>query len=39
LVKRYSAGLAAAIVCGQRTVTARLTAGGAGRFAAATLIP
>ncbi|MDQ2968671.1 MAG: hypothetical protein M3R37_10195 [Actinomycetota bacterium] len=38
-VKRYSAGLAAALVCGQRTVTARFTAGGAGRFAAATLIP
>jgi hypothetical protein len=39
VVKRYSAGLAAALVCGQRTVTARFTAGGAGRFAAATLIP
>ena len=39
VVKRYSAGLAAALVCGQRTVTARLTAGGAGRYAAATLIP
>jgi hypothetical protein len=39
LVKRYSAGLSAAIVCGQRTVKARFTAGGAGRFAAATLIP
>ncbi|MGZ8707051.1 MAG: hypothetical protein ACXW0R_06670 [Gaiellaceae bacterium] len=38
-VKRYSAGLAAGLVCGQRTVTARFTAGGAGRFAAATLIP
>ena len=38
-VKRYSAGLAAALVCGQRTVTARFTAGGAGRYAAATLIP
>ena len=38
-VKRYSAGLAAALVCGQRKVTARFTAGGAGRFAAATLIP
>jgi hypothetical protein len=38
-VKRYSAGLAAGLVCGQRTVTARFTAGGAGRYAAATLIP
>jgi hypothetical protein len=38
-VKRYSAGLAAALVCGQRKVTARFTAGGKGRFAAATLIP
>ena len=38
-VKRYSAGLAAGLVCGQRKVTARFTAGGAGRFAAATLIP
>ena len=38
-VKRFSAGLAAALVCGQRTVTARFTAGAAGRFAAATLIP
>jgi hypothetical protein len=39
LVKRYSAALSAAIVCGQRTVMARFTAGGAGRYAAATLIP
>lgn len=38
-VKRYSAGVSAALVCGQRTVTARFTAGGAGPFAAATLIP
>ncbi|MDQ2910342.1 MAG: hypothetical protein M3R39_04905 [Actinomycetota bacterium] len=38
-IKRYSSGVAAALVCGQRTVTARFTAGGAGRFAAATLIP
>jgi hypothetical protein len=38
-VKRYSAGLAAGLVCGQRTVTARFSAGGAGRFAAATLTP
>lgn len=39
LVKRYSARLAAGLVCGQRKVTVRFTAGGAGRFAAATLIP
>ncbi len=39
VVKRYSAGLAAGLVCGQRKVTARFTAGGAGRFAAATLVP
>jgi hypothetical protein len=39
IVKRYSTGLSAALVCGQRTVTARFTAGGAGRFAGATLIP
>jgi hypothetical protein len=38
-VKRYSAGVSAALVCGQRSVTARFTAGGAGRFAAATIIP
>ena len=38
-VERYSAGLEAALVCGQRTVTARFTAGGAGRYTAATLIP
>jgi hypothetical protein len=38
-IKRYSAGVAAALVCGERTVTARLTAGAAGRFAAATTIP
>lgn len=38
-VKRYSAGVSAALVCGQRKVTARFTAGGAGRFAAAALIP
>jgi hypothetical protein len=38
-VKRYSAGVSAALVCGQRTVTAHVTAGGAGPFAAATLIP
>jgi hypothetical protein len=39
VVKRLSAGLAAGLVCGQRTVTARFTAGGAGRYAAGTLIP
>jgi hypothetical protein len=39
VVKRYSAGLSAGLVCGQRTVTARFTAGGAGRYAGATLIP
>jgi hypothetical protein len=39
VVKRYSAGLSAALVCGQRTVTARFTAGGAGRYAGATLSP
>jgi hypothetical protein len=39
VVKRYSAGLAAGLVCGQRTVTARFTAGGVGRYAAGTLIP
>jgi len=39
VVKHYSAGLSAGLVCGQRTVTARFTAGGAGRYAAATLIP
>jgi hypothetical protein len=38
-VKRMSAGVSAALVCGQRTVTARFVAGGAGRFAAAALIP
>jgi hypothetical protein len=38
-VKRYSHGVAAALVCGERTVTARFTAGAAGRFAAATAIP
>ena len=38
-IKRYSAGLAAGLVCGQRTVTTRFSAGSAGRYAAATLIP
>jgi hypothetical protein len=39
VVKRFSAGLSGALVCGQRTVTVRFTAGAAGRYAAATLIP
>jgi hypothetical protein len=38
-VKRYSARLSAGLVCGQRTVTTRFTAGAAGRFAAASAIP
>ena len=38
-IKRYSAGLAVGLVCGQRTVTTRFSAGSAGRYAAATLIP
>ena len=38
-IKRYSAGVVAALVCGERTVTARFTAGGAGPFAGATTIP
>jgi hypothetical protein len=38
-IKRLSAGVSAALVCGQRTVTARFTAGGSGPYAAATLIP
>jgi hypothetical protein len=38
-VKRVSPTISAALVCGQRTVTARLVAGGAGRFAAAAAIP
>jgi hypothetical protein len=38
-VKRLSSGVSAALVCGERSVTARFRAGGAGRFAAATLIP
>jgi hypothetical protein len=38
-IKRYSAGLSAGLVCGQRTVAARITAGGAGAFAAATITP
>lgn len=39
VIKRLSPGLSAALICGQRTVTARFTAGSAGRFAAATAIP
>ena len=38
-VKRYSPGLSAGLVCGQRTVAARITAGGPGLFAAATIAP
>ena len=38
-IKRVSSGLSAALVCGERSVKARFTAGGAGRFAAATVIP
>jgi hypothetical protein len=38
-VKRVSPTVSAALVCGQRTVTTRLVAGGKGRFAAAAAIP
>jgi hypothetical protein len=38
-IKRLSAGVSAGLVCGQRTVTARFVAGGAGRFTAASAIP
>jgi len=38
-VKHVSSRVSAALVCGERSVTARFKAGGAGRFAAATLIP
>jgi hypothetical protein len=38
-VKRLSSGVSAALVCGERSVTASFKAGGAGRFAAAALIP
>jgi hypothetical protein len=38
-VKRLSSGVSAALVCGERAVTASFKAGGAGRFAAAALIP
>jgi hypothetical protein len=38
-IKRLSSTLSAALVCGQRTVTTRLRAGGAGRYQAAAAIP
>jgi hypothetical protein len=38
-VKRVSSGLSAALVCGERSVKARFTAGGRGRFAAAAFVP
>jgi hypothetical protein len=38
-IKRLSSGLSAALVCGERSVTARFKAGGPGRFAAATITP
>ncbi|HEY6067443.1 MAG TPA: hypothetical protein VIU81_02035 [Gaiellaceae bacterium] len=38
-IKRLSPRLSGALVCGQRTVTAKLTAGGAGRFVAVTATP
>jgi hypothetical protein len=38
-VKRVSPGVSAALVCGERSVTASFKAGGPGRFAAAALIP
>jgi hypothetical protein len=38
-VKRLSSTLSAGLVCGQRTVSARFVAGGAGRFTAAVAIP
>jgi hypothetical protein len=38
-IKRYSSGLSAGVVCGQRKVAARITAGGPGPFAAATIAP
>jgi hypothetical protein len=38
-IKRYSSGLSAGVVCGQRTVAAHITAGGPGPFAAATIAP
>ena len=38
-IKRMSPSLSAALICGERSVTARFVAGGAGRFAAAAAIP
>ena len=38
-VKRLSSAVSAVLVCGERSVTARFKAGGAGRFAAAALVP
>ena len=38
-VKRISPTLSAALICGQRSVTARFVAGGKGRFAAASATP
>jgi hypothetical protein len=38
-IKRVSTTLSAGLVCGQRTVTERFVAGGAGRFTAAVAIP
>jgi hypothetical protein len=38
-VKRISPSLSAALICGQRSVTARFSAGAAGRFAGAAAIP
>ena len=38
-VKRISSTLSAALICGQRTVSARFVAGGKGRFAAVAAIP
>jgi hypothetical protein len=38
-IKRYSSTLSAGLVCGQRKVSVRFVAGGAGRFTAAVAIP
>ena len=38
-IKRMSSTLSAGLVCGRRTVSERLVAGGAGRFSAAVAIP
>lgn len=37
--KRMSSTLSAALICGQRSITTRVVAGGKGRFAAAAAIP